>query len=255
MRATARPTSGRRAGLVVVAAGEVLVAQDRRAGDGRERDVLRREARARADDDARVQVVRVVERPLQHLHAAERAADRPEQPSDAEVAQQRAVHAHEVGDGEEREAQPVRLAAGRVDRHRARRAAAAAEQVRGDDEEAVRVERLAGADEVVPPAGPLRVAVVPGRVGVAGQGVADEDGVGAVGVELAVGLVGDLDRRQRRAGVEHERVVLGEEDDALGLDAADGAAHAVPPWRALLSGRRLTVCRASRLSASLVPGT
>ena len=36
------------------------------------------------------QVVGVVERPLQHLHAADRAADRRERPLDAEVLEQRA---------------------------------------------------------------------------------------------------------------------------------------------------------------------
>ena len=200
IRATARPTSGRRPGLVVVAAGEVLVAQDGRAGDGRERDVLGREARARADDDAGVQVVGVVERPLQHLHAAERAADRRRAAArcrgGAASARCTRTRSETVNSGKR---SPYGLPRGRVDRHRAGRAAAAAEQVGGDDEAGWSVSSgLPGPIRLSHQPGRARVAVVPGRVGVAGQGVADEDRVGAVGVELAVRLVGDLDRRQRR---------------------------------------------------------
>ena len=42
----------------------------------------------------------MVERPLQHLHAAERAADRAEQPLDAEVADSARCTRDEVGDRE-----------------------------------------------------------------------------------------------------------------------------------------------------------
>jgi len=91
-------------------------------------------------------------------------------------------------------------------------------------EEAVGVDRLAGSDEVVPPAALCGIAVVSRGVRVAGQCVADDDGVRRVGVELSVGLVGDLDRGERGARVEHERVVLGVEDDPFGLGNPDGAA-------------------------------
>ena len=116
------------------------------------------------------------------------------------------------------------------------RAAAAAEQVGGDDEEPVGVERLAGADHPVPPAEPLRrgaVAIVgaeavaralggrrlrdAGGVRVAAQRVADEDDVVARRRQRAVGLVGDADRMQRAATVELERLRQIEElrlDDA-----------------------------------------
>ena len=52
-----------------------------------------------------------------------------------------------------------------------------------------------------------------GDVLVAGQRVADQHGVGALGVERAVGLVGDLERRQLDAGVEPQRPVGAEPRD------------------------------------------
>ena len=75
------------------------------------------------------------------------------------------------------------------------------------DEEAVGVDRPPGADQPVPPAAPRRVAVMPGGVRVAGQRVVDEDRVAAVRVQRPVGLVGDLDRAERRARLQDERVV------------------------------------------------
>ena len=170
---------GAHAVLVVVAAVEVLVLHDGRARDGAEGDVLGGQASARADHEPRAQLIGVIERPLQHLHAADRPADRRERALDAEVTEQPPVHGHEIAHGAEREAQAVGLAGGRVDRRGARRALAAAQQVRADDEQPVGVDRLAGADQVVPPARPRGVAVMAGGVGVAGQRVADEDAVGS----------------------------------------------------------------------------
>ena len=115
-------------------------------------------------------------------------------------AQQRAVHVDHVADREQREVEPVALAGRGVRRRRAGRALAAAEDVRADDVEAVGVDGLAGADQRVPPVG---------RLGVAGQRVADVDR-GVRGI--AVGRVGDLERRDVRAGLERQAVL---EDERL----------------------------------------
>ena len=142
------------------AVGVRRIAQDRRAPDGGEADVLRAEARAGADHRRALDLLRGVERPLQRLHPAQRAADRGVQALDAEVAQQRAVDRVEVADRDEGEVQPVRLARRGIGRRRSGGALAAAEQVGADDEEAVGVDRPAGPDERAPPVG---------RVGVAGR--------------------------------------------------------------------------------------
>ena len=42
---------------------------------------------------------------------------------------------------------------------------------------------------------------------VAGQRMADQNGVGAVGVEFAIGLIGDLERREVDAAIKPQRLV------------------------------------------------
>ena len=146
---------------------------------------------------------------------------------------------HHVRDGDHREVQTVRPSCRRVDRRRPRGPAAAAEQVRGDDEVPIRVECLAGADHPVPPAEPLAgraVAVVgpepvagallcrllreAGRVGVTAERVADQDHVVPLGRERAVGLVGDADRVELLSAVEPHRV---RQVEKLRLDGSDRA--------------------------------
>ena len=48
---------------------------------------------------------------------------------------------------------------------------------------------------------------------IAGQRMADQNRVGAIGVELAIGLVGDLERGEIDAAVEPQRLVGAEQRD------------------------------------------
>ncbi len=136
--------------------------------------------------------------------------------------------AHQVADRDQREAQAVGAAGGGVDRRGPGRPHAAAQQVGADHEEAVGVERPARADDVVPPAAAVGIAVIAGGVGVAGERVAHEDRVGALGVERPVGLVRHLDRGERRAGVERQRPVRGEQDGAFRLNPSKRWPHGAP---------------------------
>jgi hypothetical protein len=52
-----------------------------------------------------------------------------------------------------------------------------------------------------------------GDVLVAGERVADQHRIAARGVERAIGLIGNLERRQIDAGVEPQRLVEPEPDD------------------------------------------
>ncbi len=169
----------------------------------------------------------MVDRPLQHLHAAERAADRAGERSRSRGARAaRGARVTRSRHGEQREAQTVRLAGGRVDRGRARSCPGSrrAGSRRPRSSRSVS-SRLARADQVVPPADARGVAVVTGGVRVARQRVADEDRV----------------RRGRRRGCRTSRrrprpvpAVAPESstsgsssvksDDPLRLDVADRAA-------------------------------
>ncbi len=140
--------------------------------------------------------LRVARCPFEHLHAAHRAADDAEELVDAEVVDEPHLRVHHVADGDDGKMQAVGLAGLRIDGGRPGGAHAAAEDVGADDEEAIGVDRLAGSDERLPPAGLLGHGMLARHVLVARQRVADEDGVGLGGVERAVGLVRDRDRRQ-----------------------------------------------------------
>jgi len=91
-------------------------------------------------------------------------------------------------------------------------------------------------DQGLPPAGLARHGVDVGDMLVAGERVADEDRVGALCIEAAIGLVGDLPGRQRHARVHREGCIGAEAHDGacrlVGLDPgflgdAAGAEHGV----------------------------
>src|SRR3546814_6877050 len=67
-----------------------------------EGDVLRGVARRRGDRHRGKDLFGIARRPLQHLHAAHRAADDAEQLVDAEPVDQQLLRAHHVGDGDYR---------------------------------------------------------------------------------------------------------------------------------------------------------
>ena len=188
----------------VAAAGEGRVALDRVAGDDVEGQRLRAHPRRRGDAHAAFHPRGVRGRPGHRLVPAERAADDGTELLDAQPVEQPALRLHHVGDRDDREVRPVHAAGSRVHARRPGRAAAAAEHVGAHDEPAggVDAEARARTDEPVPPTGQV-ARVVPGRVAVAGERVANEHRVGAVGGELAPGLVGDVDRWQLPA--EHQR--------------------------------------------------
>ena len=201
-----RQAAGRApAGVQVVAALPVGIGHDRLAADLVEGDVLRRMARRGGDRHGAEHPLGIARRPLQHLHPAHRAADHAEQPLDAQMVEQQRLQPDHVADGDHREAEPEGLAGRDVAIDRAGGAHAAAQHVGADHEVALGVERQARPDRELPPAGLAGHRVAAGGELVAGQRVADQDGVGALGVEAAVGLVGDVDRAELGAAVELER--------------------------------------------------
>ena len=126
MRATARPLDGRGAVQLIFAALPVGIGHDRLAAHFVEGDVLRRMARGAGDGHHGAHAVGIGRRPLQHLHAAHRAADHRQQLVDAQMLDQPLLRPHHVADGDQRESQALGLAGGRIDLGRAGRAHAAA---------------------------------------------------------------------------------------------------------------------------------
>jgi len=107
-----------------------------------------------------------------------------------------ALGADHILDSDHREAQPIRLTV--FSRGSGASAAlAATDHVRADDEEAVGIEHLARPNGFIPPARFFRrvFRIVAGHMGVPTERMADQDGVGAFGIELAVGFVS-----QRKTG-------------------------------------------------------
>ncbi len=143
---------------------------------------------------------------MQHLHAAHRAADHGKELLDAERVDELLLRAHHVADGDDRKAEIPRAAGGGIELGRAGRAHAAADDIGADEEIALGVEHLAGADENVPPAGLAGHRMRLGDILVAGQRMADQDRVRAVGIELTVGLVCDVIGGESLAGIERERL-------------------------------------------------
>ena len=168
-------------------------------------------------------------------------------PSGSSSAHLRSDH---VADGDDREAHAVGLTVvGFIGRPG--RAHAAADHVGADHVEAVGVDRLAGADHGFPPARLAGDRVRAGDVLVAGQRVEDQDRVGAVGVKLAVGLIGDRHGGEHLAAVEWQRLAAGK--CTIGLDGrcasatrASSATSASLAWVSLIGlvlvpGRRRLV--------------
>ena len=168
-------------------------------------------------------LVGIVERPLQYLHATERSTNGSQDVGDPEVSQKCTLYLDEIRDREERKLESVRRAGRGVDARWPRRSLTASQEVRADNEEAIGVDRFARADQRVPPARVRGIAVVAGRVGVTRQGMADHNDVVVACGSLAICLVRHLDGRKGLARVEHERVVLRKEDNPLRLNQSEGA--------------------------------
>ena len=226
---------------VVVAAVEVGIGGDRLARDLVERDVLGREPRRGGDHERVPDAVGVGQRPLQRLHRAEASAHHRRPARDAEPVGEPRLRLDPVLDGHHREARPVGFAGAGVGRRRAGRAEAAAEVVHADDEEPVGVERLAGADHVVPPADvPGVVGVVPGDVMRGVQRVADQHRIRARRVQAPVGLEDEVVGVERGAAFHAERLREAQPPRRRGADRA-GEIRVV--WTHKAKARSACVCR------------
>src|SRR6185503_16309784 len=103
-------------------------------------------------------------------------------------------------------------ASGRIDLARAGRAHAGAQHIDADHKIAIGVDRLAGSDHRLPPPRLAGDGVGFGNELIPGQGVADEDGIGALSVEFAVSLISDGERPELGAGIKCEGLLASKLD-------------------------------------------
>ena len=96
--------------------------------------------------------LRIGNRPLQSLHAAQAAADNRRPLFDAEIVGKRGLGFYPVLHRNYRKIRAVFPARFRIDRQRPAAAVAAAQIVQTDHEKTFRINRFAGSDHIVPPA-------------------------------------------------------------------------------------------------------
>ena len=211
--------AARRHGLVqaIVAALPFGIGHDRLTADLVEGDVLRRMAGRRGDRHGGEDASRMARCPLQDLHAAHRPADHAEQVGDAEMVEQGGLGTHHVGDRHHREAQVPGLPVRRIEGERPGGAHAAAQHVAADHEVAVGVDDPARPDQAIPPAFLAGHRIGVGDKLVGGQRMADQHGVRLVGIEPAIGLVGDAVGAEFDAAIELERPVGAQDRGAASL--------------------------------------
>ena len=208
IRATRSPRRGLVPAAREVAAVEVGVGEDRLARDLVEGDVLRREVGRRGDHQRIADPLRVADRPAQRLHAAQAAAHHRREALDAQPVGEPRLRVDPVLDGHQREVgapglagRRVRPTAGPVEPKQLPRLLTPTTKKRSVSS------GLPGPDHVVPPADVVGlVGVVAGDVVRGVERMADEHRVAALGVERAVGLVGEVVVGERRAAGERQRL-------------------------------------------------
>jgi hypothetical protein len=208
-------TRGDPPALPVTAALPVRIGENRLPPDLMEGDILRRVRCRGGDGHGGKHHLRIARRPLQRLHAPHRAADDGEQPADAKVLDQPPLRAYHVTNGDRRKIGTpegsfliCHASAGTIVAHAARAggAHAATEHVDADHEKPVGVDRSTSSHHQFPPTATAGDRVAFGEILIAGQGVADQDGVGCLGVERAIGAIGQTQARQMQAAVERQAV-------------------------------------------------
>jgi hypothetical protein len=181
-----------------------------------EGDVLGRMARRRGDGDGGEDILGIGRRPLQGLHAPHGAAGDTEELVDLQMLDQELLGPHHIGDGDDGKTEAVGPSRGGVGVTGPGGAHAAAQHIAADDEIALGIERLAGADHLLPPAGPPGDRILADQELVPGQRMAGQDGIGACRVQLAIGLKGDGEGAEVDAAVQRHGAVFAEHHPVAG---------------------------------------
>ena len=173
----------------------------------------------RGNRNRAAQHLREHRQPAQHLHSAHRAARHRKQLRNAEMVNQAFLTVHHIFNRNQREREAIRLLRRGIDAGRPGRAFAAAEHIGANDKILVRVERLAGANHVIPPARLFVAFVKSGGMSVAGKGMQNQDRVRFIRIQRAIRFVGNGNWSELFAAFERQ---FGK-SKILRLDNADAA--------------------------------
>ena len=191
-----------------MAAVEIRVSQNRLPRHFIKRDVLRRELGRRSDHRRMAHVLRILQRPRQRLHPAQTATDHRGKTLNPELVGKPGLSRDPVFNGDKGKLRPPRLAGKRIHRARPGRTVAAAKVIDPDDKKLVGIQRLARPHEVVPPAASLvLIGIAPSNVVRTGERMANQHGIIACGVELAIGLIDQLVTLKLPAALERQRLI------------------------------------------------
>ena len=208
--------------VVIVSAVKIRVLGNHVTGHHFETQRLAGESRRTGDNYHSLHLFWVVDGPLHGLETAHGTAQNAIEFLDVEPVGQFLLGVDHVADGDDGEGAPVGLARAGIDCRGAGSSLAPAQDVAADHEEAVRVYGLARTNQFVPPAGfPVGFGIPAGGMGVGGQRRTNPHRVVGRGVQLAVSLVTDIQRRQRLSVFQHKTrfaIVL---DEILGDHRSD----------------------------------
>ncbi len=152
-------------------------------------DILRAEFHRRGDDNRMAQPIRIFQSPAHNLHATETAANDGSPLTDTELVRQSGLTFYPVSDPQRWEIRSPGLTGIRVDGYGAGATVTATDIIRTDDKKTAGIEGFSRSDMIVPPTRPLiGHTVISGGVVVATEGVTNEDGVAAIGVQFPIGF-------------------------------------------------------------------
>ena len=171
---------------VIVAVVPVGIGDDRFPAYFVERDLLGCRVAGCCNHNGFFQMIRVGDRPVQDLHTAHGTTHDRVELADFKVIDKEFLGVHHVPDRDDRELRPPGFPGSRVGGCRAGRTLASADDIRADHKVPVGIQRLAGTDDGIPPAGLIITIMEPGNMGITGEGVADKNGIALLAVEFSV---------------------------------------------------------------------
>ncbi len=171
-------------------------------------DILRRMIGRRRHRHRGKHRLRIQGGPGQCLHAAHRPADHREQPRNSQMVHQPLLRPHHVLNGHRRKFRPPGLERPLIMRgSRPGRAHAAAQHIGADHEIPVRIHRLARPHHRLPPARLARQRMHLCHILVAGQRMADQHRIAALGIQRPVAAIGHRQARQMAPAIQRQPIL------------------------------------------------